>query len=271
MKPLLLVVSLTMAASVSGALGCSSSTSTQSPSGDGGGSGGDGTAPPQDSGAGMDSSAVGMDSSALDSSNAADSGSTPGEASVDGGATDSSMSGSDTGTAADTGTTTDAAVNCGSNPTLHVDTAGTIFCGFDFDAGADLSCTTGQQCCLGGMLDGGAFAEQACSTWQAGGTGCTNPPADAIGIACGQNADCTANGFSGSNVACCLQGASGPAVPPGCTYPKATLGTAVVCESTSGNGCAAGEIQICSSTSDCPTGKTCTAGKWKIFQVGFCM
>lgn len=270
MKPLLLVVSLALAASVSGVFGCSSSTSTQSPSGDGGGSGGDGTAPPQDSGAGSDSSSVGTDSSVPDSSNGADSGSTS-EASTDGGETDSSMSASDTGTAADTGTTTDGAVNCGSNPTLHADSAGTIFCGFDFDAGADLNCTTGHQCCLGGLLDGGAFAEQACSTWHAGGTGCTNPPGDSIGIACGQNADCTANGFSGNNVACCLQGAQGPAVPAGCTYPKATYGTAVVCESTSGTGCAAGEIRICSATSDCPTGMVCTPGKWKLFQVGFCM
>jgi hypothetical protein len=268
MKPLLFIALLAAAGVGSGMLGCSSSTTSQTPPGDGGG-GQDGTSPSQDSGSGGDSSSAGMDSSSLDSSNGNDS-ATAGEAGTDGGETDSSTTVSDSGTASDTGTTTDAAVNCGSNPTLHVDTAGTIFCGYDFDAGADLSCTTGQQCCLGGYLDGGTFAEQVCSTWSATGTGCTNPPGDSIGIACGQNADCTANGFTGSHVACCLQGATAPA-DMGCTYPKATLGTAVVCESTSGNGCAAGEIQICSATSDCPTGMTCTPGKWKLFQVGFCM
>jgi hypothetical protein len=94
--------------------------------------------------------------------------------------------------------------------------------------------------------------------------------------------DCTGAGFSGA-VACCLQGATAPAIVPGCTYPRAKAGTAVVCEGTPGGDagtdaaatttgtCAVGEVQLCSSQSDCPTGTTCTAGKWKIFQVGFCM
>jgi hypothetical protein len=64
-------------------------------------------------------------------------------------------------------------------------------------------------------------------------------------------------------------------VVAGCGYPKATQGTAVVCESSDAGvapgACAAGEVELCSSQADCPTGTTCTPGKWKIFQVGFCL
>ena len=174
--------------------------------------------------------------------------------------------GQDSGTIAD----------CGSTPTLHVDEAGSIFCGF---TDAALDCVTGQECCLGGYLvDSGTFAGQQCAT-----TGATCPngvfgsdaAAPPIPIMCAQISDCKANGVANA-VACCLQGATAPADEPTCTYPKATLGTAVVCESNDAGGnaagsCAAGEVQICSSQADCPTGTTCTAGKWKILQVGFCL
>jgi hypothetical protein len=114
-----------------------------------------------------------------------------------------------------------------------------------------------------------------CAPWTQGGTGCTNPTGTSIGIACTQIADCVANGATGATVACCLQGATAPADPAGCTYPKSHSGTAVACETTSGTGnapgtCAAGEVQICSADADCPAGLHCVAGKWKILQVGFC-
>jgi len=174
--------------------------------------------------------------------------------------------GQDSGTIAD----------CGSTPTLHVDEAGTIFCGF---TDAALDCVTGQECCLGGFLaDSGTFASQQCAT---SGATCPNgvfgsdAAAPPIPITCAQISDCTANGVTNA-VACCLRGATAPTDEPTCTYPKATLGTAVVCESNDAgaNGagsCAAGEVQICSSQADCPTGTTCTPGKWKILQVGFCL
>jgi hypothetical protein len=28
---------------------------------------------------------------------------------------------------------------------------------------------------------------------------------------------------------------------------------------------------MCSQQSDCPSGTTCTAGRWKIYEVGFCL
>ncbi|HEY6462134.1 MAG TPA: hypothetical protein VIY73_18335, partial [Polyangiaceae bacterium] len=166
-------------------------------------------------------------------------------------------------------------LDCGASPTLHEDEAGSIFCGFN--GTADLYCGVGQECCLGGALGGGTFAPQECATRD---TVCPNAAAldagaAAIPIACGQLADCTANGAT-SAVACCLQGATAPTVVVGCSYPKATEGTAVVCESSDAGAtgpqpCAQGEVQMCSSQADCPTGTTCTPGKWKIFQVGFCM
>jgi hypothetical protein len=164
---------------------------------------------------------------------------------------------------------------CGSTPTLHVDEAGSIFCGIA--DGGDLLCPTGQECCLGGALGGGQFAPQECATLGAAcpNIGVPDAGAAAIPIECAQISDCVADGVIQA-AACCLQGATAPAVTPGCTYPKSSLGTAVVCESgqpgtTAPIPCATGEVQLCSSQVDCPTGTTCMPGKWKIFQVGFCL
>jgi len=158
---------------------------------------------------------------------------------------------------------------CGSTPTLHPGTAGTIFCGYGADGGA-FSCPTGDECCLGGALAAGKYAPETCA---GRGSACTNggdPDAGgslAVPIACMQVADCKANGMANA-VACCIQNATTPVDPAGCTYPRSSLGSAVTCESSP---CAAGEVQICASQADCPAGKTCTPGKWKIYQVGFCL
>jgi hypothetical protein len=166
--------------------------------------------------------------------------------------------------------------SCGSIPTLHQDPPGDIYCGSG-DAGAlDCLASAGDgMCCLGGSLGNGVYAAQVCSPNAM--VGCPNGGEDAGGtpaipIQCNQIADCTANGFQGAG-ACCLQGATAPSDPLGCGYLKAKGGTAIVCEGSVGGSataCAAGEIQICSSNADCPQGTTCTPGKWKIFQLGFC-
>jgi hypothetical protein len=169
---------------------------------------------------------------------------------------------------------TDASPACGVTPTLHVNTPGSMYCGYS-STGTMLTCQTGAQCCLGGPLGGGMYAPQECDPWTGGGSGCMNPVGGgAIGIACNQIADCAANGFTGT-IACCLQGATVPAMPAGCDYLKSTHGTAIVCEDVGDSGvtagtCAAGEVQICSADVDCPSGMQCVPGKWKIFEVGFC-
>jgi hypothetical protein len=99
--------------------------------------------------------------------------------------------------------------------------------------------------------------------------------APALGIACNQVADCLTNGVVGAAVACCLQGGTAPADPPGCSYLRSRGGTGIACEATAGAGnatgtCAGGEIQICSADVDCPAGQHCVPGWWKILQVGFC-
>lgn len=192
------------------------------------------------------------------------------------GITEDSSVGSDTGSGSNGdsgantdggGTTTDA--GCGSSPSLHADTAGSIFCGYT-DAGP-FSCTTGNECCLGGEISKSVFAPEACAAF---GTACTNPVDGGVQIECGQVSDCTANGVA--NAACCLQGATVPTIATGCSYYKASRGSGVVCEPGPDAGgsvpsCAAGEVQVCSAQADCPTGKTCTPMKWKLYQMGFCL
>ncbi|HEY1693511.1 MAG TPA: hypothetical protein VGG39_15190 [Polyangiaceae bacterium] len=287
MKRLLAVVAVAVWTSGGALTACSSSTSSTGASTDAGGlhdgttsaesgGGNDGARPDAasfpDAGGGADGAAgndggQGVDSSGDDAAEtSADSGgNADGGSSAEGGA----------GDAGDAASSEGGLIDCGGSPTLHEDEAGVIYCGFD--GTADLTCGVGQECCLGGAQGGGVFAPQECATT---GAVCPNAAvpdagAPAIPIECTQIADCTANGAT-SAVACCLQGATPPAVPAGCSYPKATEGTAVVCESSDAGAtgprpCAQGEVQICGTQADCPTGTTCTPGKWKIFQVGFCM
>jgi hypothetical protein len=198
------------------------------------------------------------------------------------GSSSGSASGSSSGSTGEGGTGDDAgdagtSVMCDSSiPTLHPNPPGDLYC-FKGADGGTLDCVADSgtgYCCLGGSVGGGQYAPQICA---AQASGCTNGAPDAGGTAaqaiqCAQISDCAQNGAPGAT-ACCIQGASAPAVVPGCGYPKSKGGTAVVCEGTGGGAataCAAGEVQICSSQADCPTGTTCKPGKWKVFQIGFC-
>jgi hypothetical protein len=206
------------------------------------------------------------------SSSGSGSGSGGGSGSGSGGGSDASMDSSstgDTGMEEDTGTSSgggDAGVDCGSIPALHANTAGDIYCGYGTDGG-DIDCLTGTMCCLGGSIGGNQYDPQVCNPWNAAGAGCNNPDGGGIGIACNQVSDCNANSDAGF-ASCCLQGAMESMVA-GCGYPKAKEGTAIACESAAM--CQQGETPICSSQADCPSGTTCTAGKWKIYQIGFCL
>jgi hypothetical protein len=188
---------------------------------------------------------------------------TSGSGSLDAGADDATADRTDGRDA----TGSDAAsTDCGAIPVLHQRPGGTLYCGSDADGGV-LLCATGQECCLGGSLGGALYAPWVCAPF---GTACPNggDAGPALPIMCNQIADCVANGVAGA-MSCCLQGASAPADVPGCTYPKSTGGAAVVCETSAQ--CAPGEVRFCASQVDCPGGTTCTAGKWKGTQPGFCL
>jgi hypothetical protein len=200
----------------------------------------------------------------------------PGNDASSGGDTGSSSGGSGSSSGS-SGSSSGAAVDCGTTPAIHQDEAGTIYCGFGAGDAGELYCPTGQECCVGGGEGQDMFAPQVCQNFA---TTCTNgggPDAGTneqpIPIQCAQVTDCTTNGVT-SATACCLQGAKSSTVA-GCGYPKYSDGTAIICEGDAGGStataCAAGEVQVCSSQADCPANTTCTAGKWKILQLGFCM
>ncbi len=253
-----------LAAACSGKLaggGSDGGQSDEQPAGSSGGSGGFGSSSSTGSSGGS-----GASSSGLGSSSGTGSGSS-------GGSGGSGSSGGSGGFPYDGGIY-DSGINCGSTPTLHVNPPGDIFCGFGADAGL-LQCIASQgdgTCCLGGSLGGGMYAPQMCAQNAAG---CMIPAEgmNPIPIQCNQIADCAPNGAAGAT-ACCLQGAPALAAVPGCGYYRAKGGSAIVCEGSGGGApsfCAAGEVQVCSSNADCASGMTCTPGKWKIYQLGFCM
>ena len=218
------------------------------------------------SGGGGGSSSGGHDSGSQDgtgSSSGSSSGGTSSSGGSSGGSSGSSSGGMEAG--------------CKADPSLHPGTAGTVFCGYT-DAGS-FNCPMGQECCLGGKV-GTSFAPEMCGTFGAACTNGTNP----LPIECQQPEDCTANGMAGA--ACCLQGgASAPAAVAGCDPGdlKSSGGTGIICEGAGGGdagasdagaspgACKAGELQICEAPSDCPAGKTCTATRWKLYEIGVCL
>lgn len=196
---------------------------------------------------------------------------------MDSGNEDTGSGSSSGGSGSSSGGTGDAGVDCGKIPMLYPNPAGQLYC-FKGADGGTLDCVADSgtgYCCYGGSLGGGQYAPQICGADPAA---CTNGAPDAGGTAaipiqCEQIADCTLLGAPGAT-ACCLQGSSAPAAVAGCGYAKVTRGTAVICEGDGGGAptaCQAGEVQLCSQQADCPSGTTCTAGKWKTFDIGFCM
>ena len=231
----------------------------------------------------------GMTIAACSSSNATgnpsggDSGVTPtgdsgGNTTTDSGGNTTTDSGGNTTTDSGTGGG-DGSAACGTAPSIHMNPAGDIFCGYPADGGSGFDCLSdaGQMCCLGGSIGGGAYDPEQCFAF---GGACPNPVGKGSPIECNAPADCTANGVVGA--ACCLQGATGlPAPYASCGYDKLSGGTAVSCEVADGGAadgaasgtpaCATGETQLCNTAADCPTGfTTCTPFKWKIYDLGFC-
>lgn len=244
MQKLAWVMGAALAVSASGTLVMGSAACSSS-SGNGGGS---------SSGGGSGSSSGGADSS-VDSPSGDDGGT------------------SDTGTAADgSGSSSGGgdASACKTPPSLHPGAAGAIFCGYGAGDAGSITCAAGQECCIGNGTSSAGYAPDECSTY---GTPCTNSTIDAGGlpVECEQTSDCTVNNGDAGGYVCCLQGVTGGPQPvAGCPGDyKATGGKGVACEQATS--CAAGESQVCSADTDCPTGMHCQAFRWKIIQLGYCM
>jgi hypothetical protein len=156
-------------------------------------------------------------------------------------------------------------MSCQKDPSLHGADAGSIYCGFD-DAGNNFSCPIGMQCCIGGSIGQGNFDPDKCVPW---GMACDNPTGKGLAVPCEQASDCAAND-AGTNNVCCLMGTT-PSQVVGCDSAdwKAMGGTGTQC--VSGTTCGTGNTQLCLQHGDCPSGMTCTAFRWKIIEMGFCM
>ncbi len=223
-----------MGTGIAAATACSSGSGSGTPGG-GGSSGGD---------ASFSSSGSGSSSGGGSSSG------------ISGGSSSGSSSGSSGGGSS-------SGVVC-KDPNLHQTDGGSIYCGFT-DAGS-FDCPTGQQCCLGGKM-GNGYAPEMCAQW---GSTCTNGM-NPIPIECEQPQDCQAN--NAANAACCLVGASAPAMVSGCDAKdlKSQGGSAVSCIGDAGGACPMGDMQVCEAPGDCPQGKTCTPIHWKLYQIGVCL
>jgi hypothetical protein len=249
---LVLGSALTIAAGGVGAVACSSSS-------------GGGSSSSSSSGSGSSGSSSGTDGSMSSSSSGGS-----------GDASGSSSGGGDSGSGSSSGT-------CKSIPTVHASPAGSIYCGYaPGDSGATITCTTGQECCIGNSIGGGNYAPDQCQTW---GSDCTDPTADGgpygagLQVLCEQTADCTVNAAGGDGgsaeggaggMVCCLKGTT-PMQVAGCPTGdlKASGGQGTACEM--GSACSAGEVQVCGSDADCPSGKHCAGFRWKVIEMGFCM
>jgi hypothetical protein len=160
-----------------------------------------------------------------------------------------------------TGPCSGSAVSCGASPKLYPGPAGSLFCGNGAKGGV-LTCSSGEECCLGGALSVTSYAPNECapsgSACTNGGTGTGMSPG--LPLACEQTADC------GSGAKCCLQSAT---LDSACGWPVYRDGGGTACEAA--GACTSGDVQVCSSDAECPSGTTCVAGKWQTFEFGLCL
>jgi len=183
-----------------------------------------------------------------------DSGTTPAKdsgAKADTGTPDDSGSNADTGPIDDGGTTEGGP--CTKPGTLHppsADAGGkTLFCPFSgADGGKDVYCNPSTQHCC----------EPSKGTSTCSPTASTCAMGD-IDWQCGDPKDC------GGNKVCCGTGAFVSSGSPQCAnYATGFKGTHCAAS------CTAMEIEVCTSTSECPMGKTCTPFSTHGAQVGAC-
>lgn len=184
--------------------------------------------------------------------------------------------------------------SCKSPPSLHAGTAGDLFCGYPNDAGVwvdagsftcgtsgSCDCNPGNICCLGGSAGGGQYYPEQCAPWADGidaGVGACAAN-KGLPIECEQTSDCTSNGAPTGSICCLTGNPSAPAPSPtNCTADlKSSGGTGIVCTLPSDGGVTAGQcpnsgdLQVCETQGECTGGKTCTAIRWKLYEIGVCL
>ena len=130
------------------------------------------------------------------------------------------------------------------------------FCPFQGDGSTFASCLPTEHCCLPASGN---------STCTPNGTACTftKDAATNSDFQCNETNDCT------TGQVCCENAGAQIQQDPGCTqydFVSGQKGTS--CVQTA---CPAGQGQICGSTADCPTGKTCFPVNTKAMWLGVCV
>jgi len=149
-------------------------------------------------------------------------------------------------------TPVDAGPDCGTPPALHPETEAGVYC--PFTATGAIHCAVGQECCEtpSTVVNG--------STCQPGGAAC--PVTGSLAWGCDGPVDCEGNAAGG---VCCAGGVV--ALDAVCGFDRGSAFTGSHCAQS----CAAGEVSICSETTDpCAPGTQCTPFKVAGVVLGTC-
>jgi hypothetical protein len=148
--------------------------------------------------------------------------------------------------------TVDAGPDCGTPPALHPETEAGVYC--PFTAAGSIHCVAAQECCEtpSTVVNG--------STCQPAGAAC--PVTGSLSWGCDGPVDCAGNA-AGS--VCCAGGAV--TLDSVCGFDRGSGFAGSHCAQA----CAAGEVAICSATTDpCPSGTQCTPFKVAGVVLGTC-
>ncbi len=146
----------------------------------------------------------------------------------------------------------DSGDDCGTPPALHPETEAGVYC--PFTASGAIHCAAGQECCEtpSTVVNG--------STCQSAGAAC--PVTGSIAWGCDGPVDCAG---SAAGSVCCAEGEV--ALDAVCGFNRGSGFTGSHCA----QGCAAGEVAVCSETTDpCPVGTQCTPFKVAGVVLGTC-
>lgn len=141
--------------------------------------------------------------------------------------------------------------DCGTAPSLHPSPEAGVYCPFQV-VGAPSRCAIGTHCCVYPSNAGKV------GTCNQPGVAC-DPVEGTADFGCDEPSDCP-----GASPVCCLKGSIEK--DPAC-YAFGKGVSATTCRPTS---CANDEVQVCSGSGQCPTGKTCVPFATRGKELGAC-